>query len=183
VSVKAPTLSDPTTLANVYAEHAPSMRASATAVLADRFAAEDVGQDVFLWLWRHPDRYDAHRGALGTYLRLLTRCRAVDAWRSERSRGRGTDCPLEEAAASVAGDHDAPAAATERAGLAAAVRSAVRGLPSGQRDAVALAFWSDLTREEIAAVRRVPVGTAKSRVRLGLEHLRTDERIIGALAG
>jgi RNA polymerase sigma-70 factor, ECF subfamily len=181
VSANAPDLSDPARLTGAYAEHAPSMRAAARAVLADPAAAEDVVQDVFLWLWRHPDRYDTGRGPLGTYLRVLARSRAVDHWRAQRSRGRGTDRPLDDAAARVAGDEDVAIAVIARDGLSSVVRRAVRRLPPEQRDAILLAFWRDLTREEIADARRVPVGTAKSRVRLALIHLRQDARLADAV--
>jgi len=182
MSAGAPVLSDPGRLARAYIEHAPAMRAAANGVLADPAAAEDVVQDVFLWLCRHPDRYDAGRAGLGTYLRVLARSRAVDAWRAQRARGRGSDRPLDEAVVVPAAD-DAAATAIERATIAPSLRSAVRALPPDQRDAVALAYWRDLTREEIADVRRVPLGTAKSRVRLGLRRLRDDARLCEAVAG
>jgi RNA polymerase sigma-70 factor, ECF subfamily len=183
VSGDAPVRSDPAWLTRAYADHAPSMRAAARAVLADAAAAEDVVQDVFLWLWRHPDRYEGERGSLASYLRMLARSRAVDHWRAQRARGHGRDRPLDEAATHVAADDDVSAAVIRRAGVSRVVRRAVLALPPEQRDAIVLAYWRDLTREEIADVRSVPVGTAKSRVRLGLAHLRRDARLADARVG
>jgi RNA polymerase sigma-70 factor (ECF subfamily) len=59
-------------------------------------------------------------------------------------------------------------------------RAAVRRLPQEQRQAVALAYWAGLSAQELAAVERIPLGTAKSRVRLGLEKLSRDPELLAA---
>jgi RNA polymerase sigma-70 factor (ECF subfamily) len=67
-----------------------------------------------------------------------------------------------------------PAAMTERDEARATVRDALRSLPETQREALVLAYWGGLTADEIAERSRVPLGTAKSRIRLGLAKLRTE---------
>jgi RNA polymerase sigma-70 factor (ECF subfamily) len=67
-----------------------------------------------------------------------------------------------------------PDAETEREEARAAVRDALRRLPDAQREALVLAYWGGLSADEIAQRARVPLGTAKSRIRLGLARLRTE---------
>jgi RNA polymerase sigma-70 factor, ECF subfamily len=136
------------------------------AVLNDHARAQDVVQDVFLRLWRRPDAFDGRRGALGPYLRLMARSRALDLWRETEARRRVSDrlsLTIEP------GDARADARlAPERHDL----RAALRTLPDGQREAVVLTYWGGLTAEEVARHADVPLGTAKSRVRLGVRRLR-----------
>lgn len=69
---------------------------------------------------------------------------------------------------------DRPSAASERAGDREAVRDALRRLPPAQREALVLAYWGGLTADQIARRAGVPLGTAKSRIRLGLAKLRQE---------
>jgi RNA polymerase sigma-70 factor (ECF subfamily) len=135
-------------------------------VLNDHARAQDVVQDVFLRLWRRPDAFDGRRGALGPYLRLMARSRALDLWRETEARRRAGD------RLSLTID---PAGTRSDAGLVPErhdLRKALRALPDGQREAVVLTYWGGLTAEEVARHADVPLGTAKSRVRLGVRRLR-----------
>jgi RNA polymerase sigma-70 factor, ECF subfamily len=136
------------------------------AVLNDHARAQDVVQDVFLRLWRRPDAFDDRRGALGPYLRLMARSRALDLWREGEVRRRAGD--RLGLTIDVAGARSDAALAPERQDL----RAALRALPDGQREAVVLTYWAGLTAEEVARHADVPLGTAKSRVRLGVRRLR-----------
>jgi RNA polymerase sigma-70 factor (ECF subfamily) len=71
-----------------------------------------------------------------------------------------------------------PGDATERAEARTAVRDALRGLPDAQREALVLAYWGGLTADEIAQRVHVPLGTAKSRIRLGLARLRSEPALL-----
>jgi RNA polymerase sigma-70 factor (ECF subfamily) len=133
-----------------------------------------VVQDVFLRLWRRPQAFDARRGDLGTYLRLMARSRAVDLWREGQSRGRAADRLKLVVADEGPHDGDRPDELLERDGDRAAVRAALRALPPAQREALVLAYWGGLTAEQIARREAIPLGTAKSRIRLGLARLRGD---------
>src|SRR5256884_3553850 len=77
---------DDRALAEVFDQLAPSVYGGALRVLGNGSAAQDVVQDVFVELWRHPDRYDPAAGSLRTYLVVLARHRAVDLLRSELRR-------------------------------------------------------------------------------------------------
>jgi RNA polymerase sigma-70 factor (ECF subfamily) len=154
----------------MYQEHSRLVVRTANDVLRNPSLAEDVAQDVFLSLWVR-GTYEQARGPLAPYLRMLTRSRALDLWRRNRASERTTDL-LKERTASLASD--APHDELARAGERSLTRSAVRRLPAEQRSAVALAFWGDLTAEQAARAQGIPLGTAKSRLRLGLLKLARD---------
>ena len=81
-------LSDPTAFERAYDEHARGVYRAAYRVLGNAAQAQDVVQDVFLKLWREPGKFDARRGELGSYLRLMARSRALDLWREGQAAGR-----------------------------------------------------------------------------------------------
>jgi RNA polymerase sigma-70 factor (ECF subfamily) len=170
-------LSDSATFARVYDEHGPAVYGAALRVLGNPVTAQDVAQDVFLRLWRRPGAFDARRGDLGAYLRLMARSRALDLWRSAQAGGRATDrlkiaSGRDEPRAEE--QEEQPAVRFERSEDERTVRAALGALPEPQREAVVLAYWGGLTADEIAARSGVPLGTAKSRVRLGLQRMRAE---------
>ena len=132
-------------------------------------------QDVFLRLWRRPGSFDPARGDLGTYLRLMGRSRALDLWRESQVRGRAADrLKLVDAADEEPRVEEHPAVLAERDEDGAEVRAALGKLPEAQREAIVLAYWGGLTADQIARRAHVPLGTAKSRIRLGLARLRDE---------
>ena len=163
-------LRDPESFQAVYAAHAQRVYANAYRILRDPAKAEDAVQDVFLRLWLHPDRFDERRGELGSYLALMARSRALDLARSDSAGARAG----ERLAAVVEADPpqaERPDERVEERDRSARLRAAVACLPKLQREAVALAFWGDLPAREIAHRTGVPLGTARSRLRLGIEKL------------
>jgi RNA polymerase sigma-70 factor (ECF subfamily) len=158
----------------LYHEHARAVYASALSVLRDPGRAEDVTQEVFLKLWRNPKRFDPSRGSLGPYLRLMARSRALDVWRSERSGERAVERAGILAGHDVAPDHERPDSAAEQDSERSRMIAALRRLPAAQAEAVFLRYFGDLGAAEIAQRAGVPVGTAKGRIRIGLEKLRTE---------
>ena len=153
----------------------PLALASANRVLRDEAAAEDVVQDVFVQLWLRPDMYDSKRGSLASYVSMLARSRALDRWRS-RSAREGAAERAEEAAKIDAQVVESAAEPVIRREVSRTLLSALDTLPGDQRDALLLAYGRGLTAQEIARVREVPLGTAKSRVRLGLRKARAELR-------
>jgi RNA polymerase sigma-70 factor (ECF subfamily) len=163
-------LRDPEAFQTVYATHSRRVYANAYRILGDAARAEDTMQDVFLRLWLHPDRFDERRGELGSYLAMMARSRALDLARSEAAAARAGDRLL----VLVESDPPHPERPDERAEArerSSGVRAAVARLPKRQREAVGLAFWGGLAAREIAERTGVPLGTARSRLRLGLEKL------------
>jgi RNA polymerase sigma-70 factor, ECF subfamily len=167
-------LTDPARFEQAYDEHHRSVYATAFRVLGNGVQAQDVVQDVFLRLWRRPRTFDAGRGELGGYLRMMARSRAVDVWREAQAAGRATDRMKIVVADEEPRVDGSPAAMAERADDGEVVRAAIGRLPFPQREALVLAYWGGLTADEIATRIEVPLGTAKSRIRLGLEKLRSD---------
>ena len=165
-------LSNPVTFQAVYQQHARGVHAAALRILHNSAQAQDVVQDVFMRVWCHPDRFDARRGELGSYLRLMARSRALDLWRELQAAGRADDRLKLSAAGEEPRADERPDLAAERDGGRRAVREALRGLPDAQREALVLAYWGGLTADQIAERANVPLGTAKSRIRLGLARLR-----------
>src|SRR5215210_1113693 len=173
-------LSDPQTFRQVFEQHERGVHAAAMRILGNATQAQDVVQDVFLRVWRRPAAFDARRGELGSYLRLMARSRALDLWREGQAAGRASDRLKLVVAHEEPRTEDRPATMAEREGDRRAVRSALALLPAAQREAVVLAYWGGLTADQVAQRAGVPLGTAKSRIRLGLTKLR--EQIGGELA-
>jgi RNA polymerase sigma-70 factor, ECF subfamily len=173
-------LSDPVTFGRIYDEHRRGVHATAYRVLQSSSAAQDVVQDVFLRVWRNPEKFDARRGQLGSYLRLMARSRAVDLWRESQASGRAED----RLKGVVGHEPPRPDAQPDHLALASADRSTVRDalgrLPGPQREALVLAYWGGMSAREVAAAAKVPFGTARSRMRLGLEKLRADAAVADA---
>lgn len=165
-------LSDPRTFSAMYDQHARGVHAAAYRILGNAAQAQDVTQDVFLRVWRNPHKFDAKRGELGSYLRLMARSRALDLWREGQAAGRATDRLKVVVGQEGPRVEDQPSQWTEREALQSLVRDAMRELPDKQREAIVLAHWGGMTADEIARRIDVPLGTAKSRIRLGMAKLR-----------
>jgi len=163
---------DPADFEALYRDYAPLGRQVAQKVLDDPAAAEDVVQEIFLQLWRNPNSYNPARGPMRSYVSMVARSRSIDRWRSRAAERAalerlGTEART-EARDSVAGADQRALDAERRREL----MSAVVRLPSEQRDAVVLAYCGGLTAREIADGAELPLGTAKSRIRLGLSRAR-----------
>jgi RNA polymerase sigma-70 factor (ECF subfamily) len=148
--------------------------AAAYAILKDPVRAQDVVQDVFLSHWRRRDAYDPARGSLGSYLKLKARSRALDLWREGEVATRATERLRVLARDDTIRVDERPAAASERRQLRRMVQRALMRLPDSQREAIVMAYWGELTADQIAERLDAPLGTVKSRIRLGLIRLRDE---------
>jgi RNA polymerase sigma-70 factor (ECF subfamily) len=169
-------LATPPGFSHAYRAHRARAFSSAMRVLGDAAAAEDVVQDVFLTLWRNPGQFDESRGSLAGYIAMMARSRAVDRTRSlAAARGAVERMGVRD---EERGDDDGPSRAAIVRDAAGRALAAVAELPPRQRDAVLLAYGKGMSAAEIATTSGVPLGTAKSRLRLGLEKAR--ESVAGA---
>ena len=157
--------------AAAYRDHYTLAFSAAHRVLADPAAAEDVVQDVFTTLWRDPRKFDPKRGNLPGYVAMMARTRAVDRVRSRNAGSAAVD-RLAVREADREENVETPVDAVVRHEDAARVLAAVAELPAAQRDAVLMAYGRGLSTAEIAQAAGVPLGTAKSRLRLGLQRTR-----------
>lgn len=147
-------------------------------VTADATLAEDVVQEAFLGAWRTAERYAEARGSVKTWLMAIVHHRAVDAVRRRRPT---SELPDREDVAPRA--LTVPDIWPEVAGLldAEIVRAALLSLPDVQREALELAYFGGLTQVEIAERTITPLGTVKSRIRLGLLAMRRSLTAAGTV--
>jgi RNA polymerase sigma-70 factor (ECF subfamily) len=142
----------------------------ALAITRDARLAEDLAQEAFVRAWRHAETFDPRRGSVATWLIVITRNLAVDAMRTQ-PRSEFVDPDELEWLSPPATEAD-PADATVRSSDADWLRRALDDVPDEQRRAVVLAGILGFTAQEVAERESIPIGTAKSRIRLAMEKLR-----------
>src|SRR5437773_5737757 len=156
--------------ARFYDRYAPLVFPFVLRIVRDRADAADVLQDVFWEAWRGAAAYDSARGTPEAWIFARARTRAIDRVRAVRRRGETFVAPVDERVAAAAPEPGGDAAA--RVGNRDLVLGALGRLPEAQREALALAYYGGLTQTEIAERLKQPLGTVKTRIRLGLERLR-----------
>jgi RNA polymerase sigma-70 factor, ECF subfamily len=171
-----PAASPRSAFADVYDEHAHAAFGLALRMLGDRAAAEDVVQEAFLAFWRTRG-FDASRGSLRAYLLTIVRNAAVDRLR----RPCRIPSPVDTVALMARLPASDPTEAqVERRAVSRVVRAALADLPEAQRHVIELSYYGGLTQAEIAARLGEPLGTIKSRMRIGLQRLRAAIEPAGA---
>jgi RNA polymerase sigma-70 factor, ECF subfamily len=161
---------DEAALGAIYDRYGSLVYAIALRVTGDRQTAEEVVQDVFQSVWATTATYRPDLGRFAPWISGVARHRAIDAVRSKRERARTREQTIEEMV--LFDPQGGPEDEASQAALREAVRSALNELPQSQRQAVELAYYGGLTRAEIAERLGEPVGTVKTRLRLGLVKLR-----------
>lgn len=157
-------------LGAIYDRYGRVVYTIALRITGDRETAEEVVQDVFQNVWQAAGGFQPGVGAFSAWLFGIARHRAIDATRSKRERARAREQNLNEDLPLV-GDSDIEQTVGQSL-LRDTVRKALAELPSQQRQAIELAYYGDMTRAEIAERLGQPVGTVKTRLRLGLTKLR-----------
>jgi RNA polymerase sigma-70 factor (ECF subfamily) len=148
-----------------YDRHAPRVLGLLRRWLGGHAAAEDVLQETFWQVWCRAARYDASRAPPDVWVLLIARSRASDYLRHQQLQVASS---TEREPAIV----DEPSRALERLESAQQIATALAQLPEDQRRAITLAFFEGLTHEQIAEYLTIPLGTAKTRIRLGMKRLR-----------
>jgi len=162
---------DADALAALYDRYSPRLMGLACRILGETGEAEEVLQEVFLYVWKAAGTFDAGRGSVLAWLIVATRSRAIDRLRARRPGERSRLSEAPETAS--ADDVEAASASREWESLC---RSAIGELPEDQRRALEMAYFDGLTHQEIALRTSTPLGTVKTRIRLGLMKLRERVR-------
>jgi RNA polymerase sigma-70 factor (ECF subfamily) len=170
---------DERAIGSLYDRYGGVLYAVAYRIAGQRADAEEVVLDAFAQAWRDAPRFDPARGSVAAWLTMIARSRALDLVRARGRRDRTT--------ASAAAEHpDAspgmgqwrtdPAGPLDHAERRAKVGEALASLSPPQREAIELAYFDGLSQSEIAERLQEPLGTIKTRVRLGMQKLRESLR-------
>jgi RNA polymerase sigma-70 factor (ECF subfamily) len=163
----------PEALETLYNRYSRAVMSFGTRMLGDRQSGEELVQEVFLKAWRLSHTYSADRGSYITWLLSITHNLAIDEIRKRNRRPQRADSTdpvlllLNQSDQSLGTE-----ASAELNELRTIMVGAINSLPEAQRLAVELAFYRGLTQREIAAELQEPLGTIKTRIRLGMRKLR-----------
>lgn len=169
---------DPEALMAAYKEFGKRVFSLIYRILQDRGAAEEILQDTFWRLWDRPQQYDLEKGPLISWLLAVSRNLALDFKRKEVRRSVYTGFP---------GEHGTTIERLPEINVLAdpllshTVRAAIESLPENQRSAIELAYFEGYTHAELAERLGEPLGTVKSRIKMGLSKLR--DAMLGTVGG
>jgi|AntRauTorckE5430_2_1112549.scaffolds.fasta_scaffold09310_2 RNA polymerase sigma-70 factor (ECF subfamily) len=157
---------DKSAISDLYDEYAPSMYGIAMRIVKAEALAQDVVQETFTKVWKNAAAYDRKKGTLFTWLLNITRNGAIDKTRSAAFRRMQTSVPVDD---KLKNDNQLSTnQKTDQIGL----KDFVNELEEKYREVIELAYFHGYTQPEIAEHLQLPIGTVKSRVRIGLRELR-----------
>jgi RNA polymerase sigma-70 factor (ECF subfamily) len=133
--------------------------------------AEEVVIDTYTRAWRLASEFDKSRGSVLAWLTIMARSIAIDRLRSNESRGARVNEPWAERHSQVSNE-ESPEEAAVGAERRSLVNQVLRDLPVEQKEILELSYFQGLSQSEIAAKLSIPLGTVKTRARLGMAHMR-----------
>jgi len=164
---------DSAALGMLYDRYATTVYSLALRTLGDPQAAEELVQEALLRVWRQASSYQRGRGAPTTWIFGIARNLAIDELRKRGSRPQSVGGDPDEQLAQLESGDDDPAEQAFAHIQHEIVTGALGQLPPVQREVLELAYYSGLSQSEIARRLGDPLGTVKTRMRLGLQRLRT----------
>jgi RNA polymerase sigma-70 factor (ECF subfamily) len=178
--VEAMIRGDESAMSQLYDRYAAAVLGLALRITHERADAEDVVVDTFAQAWRDARRFESQRGSVACWLATIARSRALDLLRSRGRRNRLDDAAATDGTPAAMGARPpSPMADTLADERSRYVQAALASLPDAQRATLELAYFEGLSQSEIATRLDAPLGTVKTRMRLGLRRLRD---VLGPLA-
>ena len=162
---------DENALAELYDRYGRLAFGLAYRILAERGTAEDVVQEAYLAVWRRSTSFRADRGSARAWLMSIVHNAAIDRRRGRFKREQEA-VPIDDLEFKLESEADDAFAVVSEQIEAEQIRSALGSLPTEQREAIELAYFGGFTQQEISERTGTPLGTVKSRMRLGLQKLR-----------
>lgn len=158
-------------LSEIHARYAGLVFSIALKTLNDQASAEEIAQQVFTEVWRQARHYRLERGKFSAWVSTITRHLCIDELRRRRVRPM-TEPGYWESLERLAGNDD-PAQDAQDPFEQARIRKALQQIPTQERMVIELAFWGGMTQREIAMHCHAPLGTVKTRLRLGMRRLKS----------
>jgi len=167
---------DEAALGALYDRYANPLCAMVSRIVGNRQDAEEVLHDTFLSIWKRADSFEKTRAKAFTWICAIARNKAIDRIRSMNRRIPGAPATEPASNRQEPDPTASPAEQSARSERRKIVSGWVENLPDNQREAIELAFFEGLTHPEIASRLGESMGTVKSRIRLGMEKLRTLQK-------
>jgi RNA polymerase sigma-70 factor (ECF subfamily) len=166
---------DDDALGQLYDRFGQSVYSLCLRIIHDGATAEELTQEVFVRLWRSAASFEPTKGRVSTWLLRIAHNLALNEVRRRQSRpviAQDVEWEVESAGLADSSDEGDPAASAWLRERASVVRHALAELPQAQRRAIELAYFGGLSQAEVAAALGDPLGTVKSRIRVGMQRLR-----------
>jgi RNA polymerase sigma-70 factor, ECF subfamily len=164
---------DQQALLTLYQQYGNLVYSLSLRVLRQPAMAEEITQDVFLKLWRQPDRWNPSLGQFSSWLLTITRNAAIDRLRREGRQAALASWEQSEEADDRLSDADSYVAKHANWVNGQVLRRLLQSLPPEQRQLIELAFFEGYTHSELSELLQLPLGTVKTRLRMGIQKLRT----------
>ena len=167
---------DENALAELYDSSSRLVYSLALRILSNPTDAEEVTLDVYTQIWKNANRFESQRGSVMAWLVTITRSRAIDRMRSQKNHSLASfgEKSLTEIATTI----ETPESQSLEKESVRYVRRALEDLPTGQREAILLSFFNGLSHPEVADRLGIPLGTVKTRIRLGMSKLRESLMVL-----
>lgn len=163
---------DEAAFTSLYRQLSPGLFSMIYQILQDQKESEDVLQEAFVQMWKKASTYEPQRSALFTWAVMISRNKAIDRLRGRQRRARLVEDATAEFSASAAEMESGADVLSSQSDERKRIRGALSALPASQREAIELAFFTDMTQAEVSAKLSEPLGTVKARIRRGLLALR-----------
>ncbi|MCB0116260.1 MAG: sigma-70 family RNA polymerase sigma factor [Caldilineaceae bacterium] len=156
-------------LMDLYSRYGKAVYSMAMTVLGQPHQAEEVTQDIFLKVWHRAEQWDERKGQFVHWLLAVTRNAAIDRARKEARRTPKAQVPLDVIGEALGRPAHVSDPNWENGHL---LRTLLEQIPTEQKEVLELVYYQGLTHSELAEHLKLPLGTVKTRVRLGMEKLR-----------